>query len=111
VFLLEVKAPGSLQFMSSREEADRQMRKRLADLTPLCPLSLLRGVSAFGTKIAYYTGDKAARRITPQMITGSTEEMTDVAPSMWWDSDILEVDGGTRLKRTLEQVLNECLAL
>jgi len=111
VFILEVKAPGSLQFMSSREEADRQMRKRLADLTPLCPLPSLRGVSAFGTRIAYYTGNKAARRIVPQMIIGSVEEMTDVAPSTWWDSDILETNGALKFSGVLQQVLNECLEL
>ncbi len=51
VFFLQIKESQSLAVLSARGNADDQMRKRMRDLAPNCPLDTLHGVSAFGTRL------------------------------------------------------------
>ncbi|KAJ6540493.1 hypothetical protein B0H19DRAFT_880746, partial [Mycena capillaripes] len=54
VLLLQIKSPDTLRWPSAREQADAESRRRLRDLSPLCPLPKLYAVSAFGTKLRFY---------------------------------------------------------
>ncbi|KAJ3392225.1 hypothetical protein HDU92_008577 [Lobulomyces angularis] len=56
---------GTQQFASSRQEANEQLRKRLIDIGPLCPLGDLYGVSTFGTKYTIYNYIKDNHCIEP----------------------------------------------
>jgi hypothetical protein len=57
-FFLEIKPPGSL-YGSKREEADEQVRRRFRDPAPVLTIPTLHGVSAFGTRLAFYEYDLA----------------------------------------------------
>ena len=63
VLFAEIKEPRELTLKSTREEADNQTRKRVGHLAPSCPLDTLNGVSAFGTRLTFYTYDKQTRTL------------------------------------------------
>jgi hypothetical protein len=113
VFVLEIKSTARFGFASAREEADQRMRKRLRDLTGVCPLPKLRAVSVFGTKLCFYeaTSTQSAVIVTPPPITQNPQMMLDTAPKDRWDCDILEEEGSTRFKGIIEQIKQECMAL
>jgi hypothetical protein len=107
VLFVEIKEPRKITFKSAREEADNQMRKRMGDLAPGCPLDTLNGVSAFGTRIAFYTYDKQTR-IFPSRISPDPERETDTAPLDRWDCDVLEDDGSQRFQDLVAVIKMKC---
>ncbi|KAJ6585280.1 hypothetical protein B0H19DRAFT_1250142 [Mycena capillaripes] len=54
VFVLEIQAPSTLQTQSSRRDANRQIRRRIEDLSPHCRLDVLYGINAFGANNCIY---------------------------------------------------------
>jgi hypothetical protein len=113
VFVVEVKGPSALVYPSTREEADVQMRGRLRDLVGQCPLSNLRGVSAIGTKLCFYTARQTGNNLTvePQRIPADPQLTTDTAPQSRWDVDVLEEDGFIRLTEVVSMIKKECETL
>ena len=113
VFVVEVKGSSALVYPSTREEADVQMRGRLRDLVGQCPLSNLRGVSAIGTKLCFYTARQTGNNlaIEPQRIPADPQLTTDTAPQSRWDVDVLEQDGFIRLTEVVSMIKSECEAL
>jgi hypothetical protein len=107
VLFVEIKEPRKITLKSAREEADNQMRKRMGDLAPGCPLDTLNGVSAFGTRIAFYTYDKQTR-IFPSRIFPDPERETDTAPLDRWDCDVLEDDGSQRFQDLVAVIKMKC---
>ncbi|KAH8991298.1 hypothetical protein EDB92DRAFT_690748 [Lactarius akahatsu] len=107
VFFLEIKEPRKLAFESAREGADNQMRKRMRDLAPACPLDTLNGVSAFGTQLSFYTYDNQ-RRLLPARISPHPDIETDTAPLDRWDCNILEDEGAQRFKDLVEEIKRKC---
>jgi len=110
VFFLEIKEPRKIILKSARAEADNQMRKRMGDLAPLCPLDTLNGVSAFGTRLSFYSYDKQTR-IIPSSISPDPYRETDTAPSDRWDCDILEDEGAQRFQDLMEEIRTKCSQL
>ncbi|KAH9954090.1 hypothetical protein BC827DRAFT_1348802 [Russula dissimulans] len=98
VFMLEIKPPQHLSLRSTQETADKQIRRRLVDLSELTPLPILYGISAVGTRLCFHEFEKASRRTTPRFIPRDPEFATDVAPLGRWDCDVLEADGEQRLR-------------
>lgn len=112
VFLLEVKSASSLDNKSSRTDADLQMRKRLGDMIESCPLDVLHGVIAFGTKIAFYSANRRTQTIDPPEIPRSTTWVIDTAPiERWENNDVLRSEGALRLEALFASIKNECLKL
>ena len=107
VLFVEIKEPRKIAFNSAREEADNQMRKRMRDLAPSCPLDTLNGVSAFGTRLAFYTYDQQTR-ILPKRISPDPERESDIAPLDRWDCDILEDEGGQRFQDLVAEIKTKC---
>ena len=107
VFFVEMKEPRNIALKSARDEADKQMRKRMGDLAPRCPLDTLNGVSAFGTRLAFYAYDKQTR-ILPSRISPDSERETDTAPLDRWDCDILEDEGGQRFQDLVAEIKTKC---
>ncbi|KAK0442698.1 uncharacterized protein EV420DRAFT_1752241 [Desarmillaria tabescens] len=83
VFFLQIKEPQALAVKSAREEADGQMRKCMRDLAPNCLLGILYGISAFGTRLCFYSYDKQTR-ILPKRVSPDRERETDIAPLNRW---------------------------
>ncbi|KAN0123814.1 hypothetical protein V8E52_002304 [Russula decolorans] len=113
VFIIDVKPPQHLSFNSTREAADRQIRRRLVDLSELAPLPVLYGISAIGTKLCFYEFAKVPRRLTPRRLTpqripSDPEFTTDVAPRERWDCDVLEANGEQRLRALTAQITEAC---
>ncbi|KAI9451965.1 hypothetical protein F5148DRAFT_1237750 [Russula earlei] len=107
VLFLEIKEPAEITLKSAREEADSQMRKRMGDLAPICPLDTLNGVSAFGTQLSFYTYDKHTH-ILPARIPPHPKLETDTAPLNRWDCNILEDEGVQRFQDLVAEIKREC---
>lgn len=97
VLILEIKSPNSIKFLSKRQEADNQIRRRLRDIVDLCPLERLYGVSAFGTDICIYNIDKNYE-IIPERIPEDRKKIIDTAPRGQWSIDILTQEGSSMLE-------------
>ena len=116
IFFLQIKSPGLLADGSKRQEADEQMRRKFEELGPLLNIPTLYGVSAFGTRVAFYEYDRATRDIQPTQADGCAcaEQKTvnqpaaEVAPIERWDSDVLEKEGADRLKDIARRVKDMC---
>ena len=104
VFFLEIKSPLSLPDELKRQEADEQMRRKFKELGPLLEIPKLYGVSAFGTRFAFYEYDRATRDIQPTQ----PDPTAEVAPIKRWDFDVLEKEGADRLKDIVERVKDMC---
>jgi len=89
IFVLGIREPRTIGFPSAREDADSQIRRHLGDLAPSCPIPTLLAVSAFGTRISFYTFDKHTR-ILPTRVSADPEMETDVVPLSLWDCELLE---------------------
>lgn len=101
VLILEIKSPSNIKFLSKRQEADNQIRRRLRDIADLCPLDKLYGISAFGTDIRAYNIDKNYD-ILPERIPEDQKRIIDTAPKDQWNIDILTLEGS----KVLEDIFN-----
>ncbi len=111
VFLLDLHPYPNLARISTREIADNHIRMHVRDLLPYCPLPALYALSAFGTRLAFYTITPGSpilflcaplRRILP------TRTRRVGAPADWWDCDLLDDDGAIRLKEVVNKIRNQC---
>ena len=111
VFVVEVKPPADFRFPSKRQEANQQLRRRLVDNSVDTEIPVLHGISAFGTKIAFYNYDLATKVTEPRKITPDPELVTDATPEEWWAFDILEEEGAKKFQDVVENVKEMCSPL
>lgn len=104
VFIVEIKHPNDFMFPSSREEADLQLRRRIRDCVDNPRVPILHGVSAFGTKLAFYKYHKDTTRLEPSRIVPDLNVLNDTAPREWWSCDILEEEGANRFRAVVDEV-------
>ncbi|KAG8894851.1 hypothetical protein FRC01_012710 [Tulasnella sp. 417] len=104
VLLVDInKKPRNLRYVSKREEADMQIRRRLRDLSRDCPLPKLFGISAFGTKVRFYGLETAPGSvIDPPLISPDQ----DGIPESQWDNDVLEDSVADELRGVLRSILS-----
>jgi len=110
VFVLELKPPQDLRYDSTRGDADEQIRRRLHDLRTECPLPILYGVSAMGTRLCFYEKHRDGP-IEPPRLPAHPELETNAAPQERWDCDILDDEGGRRFLSMVEEIKQACAAL
>jgi len=89
VFFVEDKSSGALCHISSRQEADLQMRGMFTHLFEDVVIGTLYGASAMRTKIRIYKPDRISRRLTPTIIPSDPELVTNTAPIARWNIDLL----------------------
>ncbi|RPB28992.1 hypothetical protein L211DRAFT_252024 [Terfezia boudieri ATCC MYA-4762] len=111
VFFVKVKSSGSLRHISSREEADLQMRERFKNIFDDVQIEILYVVSAMGTKLCIYSLNKESRRLLPKIIPSDPEIVTDTAPIDRWDVDIMTLEGEERLRQVVYHVRTMCTEL
>ena len=111
VFMVEVKPPANFHLQSKRTDADEQLRRRLLETSVATKIPVLHGISAFGTKIAFYNFDLATKVMEPRQITPDPELVTDAAPEEWWAFDILEEEGAKKFQDVVENVKEMCSPL
>ena len=79
------------------------MRSRLAQLEYRAR-SVLHGVSAFGSSMAFYRLEKETGILSPKPAAVSTDHvLADVAPIQWWNTDILEPQGYQKFMAVAEE--------
>lgn len=108
VFILEIKEPSKINLLSSRQEADIQMRKRLRDLVQRCPIDKLNGVSAFGSQLSFYSIDKHTMKMLPPVIPQDIEMINDTAPIERWNTNLLDENGSVKLQGLFRDIKNKC---
>ena len=111
VLFIEVKTPGSFCLNSKRKEADDQMRDRFRTLQHSIVMPRLPGISAFGTRLAFYEYETATTRVTPPAIVPDLTYLNDVAPAERWTHDLLDANGAARIRQMVEDVLAMCQAV
>jgi hypothetical protein len=67
-------------------------------------VSELRGISALGTKLYFYSLDKNSKSLTPLAIPRNEAYINDTTPVDRWDSDILTDDGYNRFMGVCDEV-------
>ena len=107
----KVKPSSHVDHISSRESADKQMRKRYKDLGCRVEIPILYGMSALGTKVCFYTYDKGTRSILPRTIKDDGDLVIDTAPTDHWSLDVMMPDGERKLREVVNQVKAMCAQL
>ncbi|KAF8074867.1 hypothetical protein FPV67DRAFT_602652 [Lyophyllum atratum] len=66
-----------------------------------------------GTKLCFYSLDLNDQNslIVPHHIPRHPDHTNDVAPREWWDCDLLEDAGETRLRAVVDEIKTECARL
>ena len=111
VLFIEVKPPSSFHLDSKRKQADDQMRDSFRDLRANLVTPRLPGISAFGTRVAFYEYIAATSAVTPPAIPADPMFLNDVAPADRWNYDLLEADGIARMRQVAQDVRAMCQAL
>lgn len=108
VFFVEVKPLADVSTPSKLERADLQMRQRFLDCRQDLKIDTLHGVSAFGTKLAFYQMDKATGALNSVQIQRDLQVASPTAPRGWWGWDIVEEAGATKFKEIVADVKKMC---
>ncbi|KAF8438484.1 hypothetical protein L210DRAFT_962355 [Boletus edulis BED1] len=87
VFILELKKPANLRFISLRQAADVQIRERMRDLADQCPIPTLHA---------------------PDNIPKDPDMVNDTAPVQRWDCDVLDAKGEARLRAVVDSIMAAC---
>lgn len=113
VLIVELKDPTTIQHISTRAEADDQIRRRIIDRAEHCPLDTLYAVSALGTKLCFYSLDvkNRAAKINPPRIDRDPDTVYDCAPTERWDRDVLEASGEDKLLAVINEIKAGCAEL
>ncbi|EJD05292.1 uncharacterized protein FOMMEDRAFT_80813 [Fomitiporia mediterranea MF3/22] len=114
VFIVELKKPADIQYISRRQTADEQIRERLGNLSAECPISTLHAVSAIGTQLCFYhvdTTNTEAPMIPPRITPRNPNIVTDTAPVEWWDCDIMDAQGEARFCTVVDEIKQACARL
>jgi hypothetical protein len=108
VFLLDLFPYPNLARVSAREMADDHLRMHIRDLLPCCHLSTLYALSAFGTRLAFYSASPGSAIVPPRTTSSEEAMIFNAPPADWWDCDVLEDDGAIRLKEAVTKIRNQC---
>jgi hypothetical protein len=107
VMFVELRAPSRLGSPIGRADAVEGMRERFRALAGALALPVLVGVSAFGTRLAFYELDGAARAIRPLRVPGETD---DIGEGERWKWDVLEEAGYEAVTAVVGKVKEMCAA-
>ncbi|KAK0225305.1 hypothetical protein IW262DRAFT_675191 [Armillaria fumosa] len=105
VLFLDIKPPTYLRHVSTRAEADSQIRSTFFHLYNLCHTPRLHGISAIRKRYSIYTMDITRDgSVEPELIPSSPNRVTDTAPESRWDLDITAVQGYERFMAVVADV-------
>ncbi|KAJ6617961.1 hypothetical protein B0H10DRAFT_1280545 [Mycena sp. CBHHK59/15] len=94
--------------ISSRIDADMQMRARFRALYDVTSTPKLHAISVMGQRLAL---DKATGRINPSYVEPSTERIIDTVPADRWETDITMEEGYQRFMAVVNEVKRMAAAL
>jgi len=106
LFFLQVKSSEDLSHISSRQEADLQMREKYKRLFEFVQVKIgwLYGACAMGTKISIYKLDMRSWQLFPFAIPSGPELVTDTAPVDRWNIDLLTQEGQGQLRKIVQHI-------
>ena len=112
VLFIQVKPPSYLRSDSQRRRSDDQMRDHFRDLRTELITPRLPGISAFGTRLAFYEYTAATNVLTPRAIAPNPNPdlLSDTVPAEQWNYDILEAAGIDKMRETARDVRTMCAA-
>ena len=110
VFFIEVKRPAYFSLAYTRKKADDEMRVHFRDHRHNLVTPRLLGISAFGTRMAFYEYVAATNTLTPDAISTDPDLIIYEAPAERWGYDLLEVDGIAKMREVAEDVKAMCQA-
>ncbi|KAF5342458.1 hypothetical protein D9611_001884 [Ephemerocybe angulata] len=98
VFFLEIRPPGDYIDCSSRAAVDDHVRGWLVDLAHEAGLPIIHGVSAFGTRLCFYSYTRDNQHMDPPH--------TAPAPAAQWNVELLSNDGAEEMTRVANDTKN-----
>ncbi|KAH9044198.1 hypothetical protein EDB84DRAFT_1436095 [Lactarius hengduanensis] len=101
VLIVELKDPTAIQHISTRAEADDQIRRRIIDLAEHCPLIHCMPSAP----------SNRAARIDPRRVDRDPDMVNDYAPAERWNRDILETSGEDKLLAVIDEIKAGCAQL
>lgn len=105
VFFVEIKTYIALDKLSSRIEADDQMRNLFVDFSSgSIPTPKLIGLSAMGTHFSVYEYTPATKELIPVRIMPDPRFIIDTAPKAQWGHNILDPAGEAKLREIVAEV-------
>jgi hypothetical protein len=107
VMFVELRAPCRLESSAGRADAVEGMRERFRALAGALEVPVLVGVSAFGTRMAFYELDGGTRVIRPLRVPGETD---DIGEGERWKWDVLEEAGYEAVMAVVGMVKEMCAA-
>ncbi|KAF9531424.1 hypothetical protein CPB83DRAFT_849006 [Crepidotus variabilis] len=110
VFIVHLRSPGDIRYVSKRELADKQIRNRIRDLLDDCPIPVLHAISAIGTQLCFFT-KRINERVNPLAIPPDNTYENDTAPRERWNYNVLEEAGVQKLRDVVEEIKEACAAL
>lgn len=91
----------------SRHRADNQVRDQYDIMLEDCPLPRLWGISAFGTSMRVYRGERETFSLDPQAVPHSGwEDFTPTHLEGEWNTDILSQQGFGKMKEAVNDIVN-----
>ncbi|KAH7907697.1 hypothetical protein BJ138DRAFT_455909 [Hygrophoropsis aurantiaca] len=112
VFFVEIKTYVSLEKLTSRSEADDQMRQMFIDFTSgHIPIPKLFGISAMGPVFSVYELTTENKQLLPLRIDPDVRYLIDTAPKQQWNYNLMEPDGEARLREIVAEVKEMALDL
>jgi hypothetical protein len=107
VMFVELRAPCRLESPAGRADAVEGMRERFRALAGALEVPVLVGASAFGTRLAFYELDGAARIIRSLRVPSETD---DIDGGERWKWDVLEEVGYEAVMAVVGMVKEMCAA-
>jgi hypothetical protein len=104
IFFVEIKPPTYLPSISTRKDAENQIRHRFLQLSHLVRIPKLYGVSAIGRQLSYYIYERASGNVEPVALADSPSAVVDTAPIERWDTNIMEEEGRVKFLAVVEEI-------
>lgn len=104
VFFVEIKPLDHINNISTRSNADEQMRDRFISLLPDIHIETLHGMSALGNKLSHYRLNTNTKELEPIMIQRDLFVINDTAPASRWNIDILNESGYNKFMEIVDDI-------
>lgn len=88
MLFIEIKPSDHIHHISTRREADNQMRERFEKLFGKVKIDKLSGISTLGTRVCFYEINPQSGYIEPEAIPDDLVRIKDVAPAHRWSLDV-----------------------
>jgi len=107
VFFMEIKPSSHIEWISTRADADKQMRERIKTIFDSVKIDTLYG-SALGTGLCVYKTQRESGDIEPQEIVENPRRVTDNAPLERWNINLLDAEGERRVREIVAHINEMC---